>query len=103
MTPEEMRQAARWYRKYGVNLLRQHTVLDAVGLMDANGRFDPQRLDRYDRWFAAIREQGIYTTWLVIYPHHGPFLQKHDGYAPLRLRSWIRRTRVATAAARRLS
>ncbi len=33
-----------------------------------------------DQWFATLKEQGIYTTWSVIYPHHGPLLQKHDGY-----------------------
>ncbi len=81
-TPDEMVQAARWFRKHGINLVRQHTVIDAVGLLDANGDFDPDRLDQYDRWFAALKEQGIYTTWSVIYPHHGPFLQEHDGYDP---------------------
>ena len=80
MSPEQMRQAARWYRKHGINLVRQHTMLSAVGLLDADGRFDAKRLEQYDRWFAALKEQGIYTTWSVIYPHHGPFLQKHDGY-----------------------
>jgi len=81
-TPQEMTQAAKWYRKHGINLVRQHTATGAVGLMDANGNFDQERLDTYDRWFAALKEQGIYTTWSVIYPHHGPFLQKHDGYDP---------------------
>lgn len=78
----EMIQAARWFRKHGINIVRQHTVLNAVGLMDANGNFDAERMDRYDRWFATLKEQGIYTTWSIIYPHHGPFLQKHDGYDP---------------------
>jgi hypothetical protein len=81
-SPEQMLQAARWYRKHGINLVRQHTVIGAVGLLDAEGRFDPQRLDRYDRWFATLKEQGIYTTWSVIYPHHGRFLQKHDEVDP---------------------
>lgn len=79
---EQMTQAARWYRKHGVNLVRQHTVLSAVGLMDAKGEFDRSRLDHYDRWFATLKEQGIYTTWSVIYPHHGRFLQRHDGIDP---------------------
>lgn len=82
LTPEEMQHAARWYRKHGINLVRQHTVINAVGLLGRSGKFDPQKLGRYDRWFAALKEQGIYTTWSVIYPHHGPFLQKHDGYDP---------------------
>lgn len=80
LTPGQMQLAAKWYRKHGINLVRQHTVVDAVGLLDRHGEFDPQRLDHYDRWFAALKEQGIYTTWSVIYPHHGPFLQKQDGY-----------------------
>lgn len=81
-TTEEMVQAAKWFRKHGINLVRQHTVINAVGLLDADGEFDRDRLDRYDRWFATLKEQGIYTTWSIIYPHHGPFLQKHDGYDP---------------------
>jgi len=81
-TPEEMVQAAKWFRKHGINLVRQHTMINAVGLLDDNGNFDPDRLDQYDRWFAALKQQGIYTTWSVIYPHHGPFLQKQDGYDP---------------------
>lgn len=79
---EQMTQAARWYRKHGINLIRQHTVINAVGLMDASGEFDARRLDHYDRWFATLKQQGIYTTWSIIYPHHGRFLQKHDGIDP---------------------
>lgn len=79
---EQMTQAARWYRKHGLNLIRQHTVISAVGLMNAEGEFNPSRLDHYDRWFATLKEQGIYTTWSVIYPHHGRFLQKHDDIDP---------------------
>lgn len=82
-SPDEMTQAARWYRKHGINLVRQHTVIDAVGLLDARGRFDQRRLDHYDRWFATLKDQGIYTTWSVIYPHHGAFLQQGDVDADL--------------------
>ncbi|HRX79866.1 MAG TPA: hypothetical protein P5307_12435, partial [Pirellulaceae bacterium] len=77
---DQMQHAAKWYRKHGINLVRQHTLIDAVGLLDRQGEFDPKRLDHYDRWFAALKEQGVYSTWSVIYPHHGPFLQRHDGY-----------------------
>ncbi len=79
---QQMTQAAKWYRKHGLNLVRQHTVIDAVGLLDRSGKFDPTRMDRYDRWFATLKEQGIYTTWSVIYPHHGRFLQQHDPIDP---------------------
>lgn len=77
-SPEQMQRAARWLRKHGINLVRQHTVIDTVGLLDRNGRFDAERLDRYDRWFAALRAEGIYTTWSVVYPHHGAFLRPHE-------------------------
>ncbi|MDA1141189.1 MAG: beta-galactosidase [Planctomycetota bacterium] len=82
MDPDEMEQAAKWYRKHGVNLVRQHTVVGVTGLLNAEGQFDPTGLDRYDRWFAAMKKHGIYSTWSVLYPHHGAFLQKHDGYEP---------------------
>ncbi|MDB5388339.1 MAG: Endo-beta-mannanase, partial [Planctomycetaceae bacterium] len=81
-TPQQMTLAAKWYRKHGINMVRQHTVIDTVGLLDAQGRFDPQRLDHYDRWFASMKDQGIYTTWSVVYPHHGAFLQKTDAIDP---------------------
>lgn len=81
-SPQQMKQAARWYRKHGINLVRQHTVLSAVGLLDRDGNFDAKRLDHYDRWFATLKGEGIYTTWSVIYPHHGRFLQKHDDVDP---------------------
>ncbi len=76
---EDMEQAARWYRKHGINLVRQHTVIGDVGLLRADGTFDPAKLDRYDRWFATLKEHGIYSTWSVVYPHHGAMLRKGDG------------------------
>ncbi len=77
-TPEEMEQAARWLRKHGINIVRQHTMIEAVGLVDRDGKFDAARLDRYDRWFAALKAEGIYSTWSVVYPHHGAFLRRHE-------------------------
>ena len=77
-SPEQMVEASKWFRKHGINLARQHTVLSAIGLMDADGKFDKDRMDRYDRWFATLKEQCIYTTWSMIYPRHGRFLQKYD-------------------------
>jgi hypothetical protein len=82
-TQAQMTQAAGWYRKHGINLVRQHTVIDAVGLLDRGGHFDADRLDRYDRWFATLKNHGIYTTWSIVYPHHGAFLQRHDVEAEL--------------------
>ena len=76
---EDMDHRARWYRKHGINCVRQHTVIGDVGLLRPDGTFDPERIDRYDRWFATLKRHGIYTTWSVIYPHHGPMLRAEDG------------------------
>ena len=75
---EEMERSARWYRKHGINLVRQHTVIADVGLLGPKG-FDPERLDRYDRWFATLKRHGIYTCWSMVYPHHGAFVRASDG------------------------
>ncbi|QDU56362.1 hypothetical protein Pan181_25710 [Aeoliella mucimassa] len=77
-TPEQMDATAAWFRKHGINMVRQHTVINAVGLFDDQGKLDPERVDRYDRWFAALKQQGIYSTWSVVYPHHGVFLRSED-------------------------
>ena len=77
-TPEQMDDAAKWFRKYGINMVRQHTMIDTVGLLNEQGEFDAARLDHYDRWFAALKQQGIYSTWSVVYPHHGAFLRPQD-------------------------
>ncbi|MEM7231895.1 MAG: hypothetical protein AAF517_06965 [Planctomycetota bacterium] len=82
---QEMEQSARWYRKLGINLVRQHTVIADTGLLE-NGEFDAKRLDRYDRWFAILKQHGIYTCWSVIYPHHGSFLRKSDRISPEKFR-----------------
>jgi hypothetical protein len=76
------RQQARFYAKHGVNLARLHPVESLLGLMQpdpAGGarRFDPARLDRLDRWFAILKEQGIYSDWSVFYPH---VVTAADGY-----------------------
>ncbi len=79
-----MEQSARWYRKMGINLVRQHTVVGATGLLAADGKLDASRMDRYDRWFATLKKHGIYSTWSVVYPHHGVILQRHDKLDPAR-------------------
>jgi hypothetical protein len=78
------RQQARYYAKQGVNLVRLHPVEDMVGLLvkdPASGerRFDATRLDRLDRWFAVLKEQGLYSDWSVFYPH---VITPDDGYDP---------------------
>ena len=81
-TEAQMEQAARWYRKHGINLVRQHTMMGTVGLLNEAGEFNPEKLAAYDRWFAHLKAQGIYSTWSVVYPHHGAFLRKNDGIDP---------------------
>ncbi|MGD2175988.1 MAG: beta-galactosidase, partial [Candidatus Brocadiaceae bacterium] len=73
-TPELQRQQARFYVKHGINMIRKHTVQAEIGLLQRDPRtgerrFDPERLDRFDRWFSILKEQGIYMTWSCFYPH----------------------------------
>lgn len=86
-TQEKMTRAARWYRKMGINLVRQHTVTGDVGLPGPDGRFPPDRLRQYDRWFASLKAEGIYTTWSIIYPHHQGLLRSSDGLDPNRFKA----------------
>ena len=76
LSPAQQTQRVRYLRKYGVNMIRQHPVFDALGPL-VDGRLDAGRLDRFDRWFAELKAQGIYSTWSVFYPLRiGP----GDGY-----------------------
>lgn len=76
-----MARQARYYAKNGVNLVRIHPVESIVGVLrrDADGRraFDPAGLDRLDRWFAALKAEGIYVQWSPFYPH---VVTSEDGY-----------------------
>lgn len=81
-TPELMARQARWYAKNGISLVRLHPVQATVGLWQrdpASGarRLDPDGLDRLDRWFAALKAEGIYMDWSVFYPH---IITPDDGY-----------------------
>jgi hypothetical protein len=67
-----MQQQARWYAKHGINMVRLHPVQDLLGELQGprNARtFDPAKLDLLDRWFAAMKNEGIYTTWSIFYHH----------------------------------
>ncbi len=70
---ELQKQQARFYTKHGINMLRKHTVQAEIGLLqegaDGERGFDPERLDRFDRWFSILKENGIYMTWSCFYPH----------------------------------
>ncbi len=73
----QMVRRARFLAKHGINMVRQHSVEGLLG-----HRTDPgyaKRLDAYDRWFAALKDQGIYVTWSVFYPHR---IKASDGYDP---------------------
>ncbi len=71
---ERAERQALFLRRYGVNAVRMHAVQGWLGrgVRDpATGTrtFDPDRLDRLDRWFAAFKAQGIYVDWSLFYPH----------------------------------
>ena len=61
---EQLVQRAKYLRKFGVNVVRQHAVFDEL---NTNGKIDPQKLDQYDWWFAELKRNGIYTDWSVFY------------------------------------
>ncbi len=56
-------QQARLYVKYGVNLVRRHPMISEVG-----ESMSAAAMDTYDRWFKALKDNGIYTQWSVFYP-----------------------------------
>ncbi len=65
---------ARFYRSYGINLARIHPLQNLIGLWTtdpATGQrvIDPELLDPFDRWFAALKEQGVYMIWSPFWPH----------------------------------
>lgn len=73
---------ARFLAKYGVNMVRLHPVEGELGVLRKNAStgeryLDPAALDRLDRWFAIFKDQGIYMTWSLFYPH---VISPDDGY-----------------------
>ncbi len=73
----DMTQRARYLRKHGVSMVRQHPLQSAIGLLRQDGTFDPGRLDAWDWWFAELKKHGIYMTWSLFYPHR---IQRSEGY-----------------------
>lgn len=69
-------QWARYLAKHGVNIVRQHTVQEALGPLGKDG-FDRARLDAWDGWFATLKKHGIYMTWSIGYPHA---VRRAEGY-----------------------
>jgi hypothetical protein len=71
---EQLTQRAKYFRKFGINIVRQHPLFDDI---TTDGRIDPAKLDQYDWWFAELKKHGIYTQWSVFYHYTiGP----NDGY-----------------------
>ena len=71
-TPEAQERQARFYAKHGINMVRQHPVESVLGPLQRDGdrrSFDPERLDRLDRWFSILKKNGIYMTWSIFYHH----------------------------------
>jgi len=74
-SPELAEQQAKMYRMYGINMVRLHPVQSMLGVLDASGQLNPDGLDKLDRWFAALKAQGVYSTWSLFYPH---VVTEHD-------------------------
>jgi len=71
-TVEAQQRQARFYAKHGINMVRQHPVESVLGSLQGGPgqrRFDAERLDKFDRWFSILKENGIYMTWSLFYHH----------------------------------
>ncbi len=77
-TSAQMAVRAHYYAKHGINMIRQHPLFGILGPLK-NGQFDAKALDGWDRWFAALKNQGIYMTWSIFYPLR---ITDADGYPP---------------------
>jgi len=67
----------RYLAKHGVNMVRQHPLFGWLGRRDSEGF--AERLDQFDKWFAELKDHGIYMTWSVFYPL---MISEADGYDP---------------------
>jgi len=79
-TIQSQHRQARFYAKHGIKMVRQHPVQSVLGLLQTTGgsqRFDPAKLDKWDRWFSILKDNGIYMTWSLFYPH---VITQADGY-----------------------
>lgn len=71
-TVELQQRQARFYAKYGINMVRRHPVEGILGSLQGppGGRyFDSAKLDKLDKWFSILKENGIYMTWSIFYHH----------------------------------
>ena len=70
----QLSQRAKYLRKFGVNIVRQHPLFDDI---TTDGKVDAKKLDEYDWWFAELKKNGIYTDWSVFYNFT---IGSNDGY-----------------------
>ena len=73
---------AKFLTKHGINMVRLHPVQSELGVLIKNpttgARYlNTDNLDRLDRWFAILKEHGVYMTWSMFYPH---VITPDDGY-----------------------
>jgi hypothetical protein len=81
-TVDSMEKQAKFFRRMGINLIRIHTVRGVIGdLVTPEGggerAFDPEKLDRLDRYVSILKANGIYMQWSVFWRHA---LTEADGY-----------------------
>ncbi len=81
---DQMTQRARYLRKYGVNMVREHPLEGELGTLRDDGTFAPQKLDDWDYWFSELKKQGIYVTVSFFYAHHIKQSEGYDLYDELR-------------------
>ncbi|HWD39446.1 MAG TPA: hypothetical protein VG944_11395 [Fimbriimonas sp.] len=62
LKPEEMDANARFLAKMGVNMVRLHTSISPKGKGKTLTDYDPEEIDRIQRYVAACKKQGIYVT-----------------------------------------
>ena len=79
---DSMERQAKFFRRMGVNLIRLHTVRGAIGeLITPQGGgepdFDPDTIDRLDRYVSIMKAHGIYMQWSVFWRHA---ITEADGY-----------------------
>ena len=62
LKPEEMAANARFLAKMGVNMVRLHASVSPKGKGKTLADFDADEIDRVQRYVAALKKEGIYTT-----------------------------------------
>ena len=78
--PAHIQAQARWYAKHGINIVRLahldgffNPTRDAAG----NMIIDSAKLDQFDRFFAALKDNGIYMDWSMVWKFP---IAPQDGY-----------------------